>query len=124
MGKLTAARGRLGATPHRLSEASGPGPIRPGAAPWKAWYKTARWQALRRLVIARDGATCRRCQRVCFGRYPDDSSPVVDHIRPHRGDAALFWDEANLQLLCKSPCHDQAKQAEEQATRHHVGVWD
>ncbi len=31
---------------------------------------------------------------------------VVDHIVPHRGDRALFWDENNWQALCKS-CHDR-----------------
>jgi 5-methylcytosine-specific restriction protein A len=34
---------------------------------------------------------------------------VVDHIRPHMGDPALFWDEGNWQALCDytSPfnCH-------------------
>ncbi|WP_338021838.1 AAA family ATPase [Aquabacter cavernae] len=37
---------------------------------------------------------------------------VVDHIAPHRGDQALFWDKGNWQPLCK-PCHDRAKQGEE-----------
>jgi 5-methylcytosine-specific restriction protein A len=36
---------------------------------------------------------------------------VVDHVVPHRGDPALFWDERNWQSLCK-PCHD-AKTARE-----------
>lgn len=31
---------------------------------------------------------------------------VVDHIKPHRGDQKLFWDEKNWQALCK-PCHDK-----------------
>lgn len=31
---------------------------------------------------------------------------VVDHIRDHKGDPALFWDESNWQALCK-PCHDR-----------------
>jgi len=31
---------------------------------------------------------------------------VVDHIRPHRGDAALFWDPSNWQPLCKEH-HDR-----------------
>ena len=31
---------------------------------------------------------------------------VVDHIIPHRGDDALFWDESNWQPLCKR-CHDK-----------------
>ncbi len=30
---------------------------------------------------------------------------VVDHIKPHRGDQELFWDEYNWQPLCKK-CHD------------------
>lgn len=38
----------------------------------------------------------------------DVLATVVDHIKPHRGDMALFWDEANWQGLCK-PCHDGAK---------------
>lgn len=37
---------------------------------------------------------------------------VADHIRPHKGDMALFLDRANLQSLCK-PCHDSHKQAQE-----------
>ena len=31
---------------------------------------------------------------------------VVDHIVPHRGDHALFWDKQNWQPLCKD-CHDR-----------------
>ena len=31
---------------------------------------------------------------------------VVDHVRPHRGDAALFWDRSNWQALSKR-CHDR-----------------
>ena len=34
---------------------------------------------------------------------------VVDHITPHKGDQALFWDVDNWQPLCK-PCHDRWKQ--------------
>ena len=33
---------------------------------------------------------------------------VVDHIRPHKGDEALFWNPANWQSLCAS-CHETAK---------------
>lgn len=34
-----------------------------------------------------------------------EPATVVDHIKPHRGDKALFWDRDNWQSLCK-PCHD------------------
>jgi 5-methylcytosine-specific restriction protein A len=39
------------------------------------------------------------------------AATVVDHVVPHRGDAALFWDEVNWAALCKR-CHD-AKTARE-----------
>lgn len=31
---------------------------------------------------------------------------VVDHIVPHRGDRALFWDRKNWQPLCET-CHNR-----------------
>ena len=40
----------------------------------------------------------------CFDEGKATPAYAVDHIRPHRGDAALFWDRANLQSLCRS-CH-------------------
>lgn len=90
------------------------------AAPWKAWYKTARWRALRLKVFLRD---LYACQRPGCGRIESDTSKLVcDHITPHRGSERLFWDEANLQTLCKA-CHDTVKQAEEQASLHTRGVW-
>ncbi len=30
---------------------------------------------------------------------------VVDHIKPHEGNPEMFWEEDNVQSLCK-PCHD------------------
>ena len=35
---------------------------------------------------------------------------VVDHVKPHRGDPHLFWDEKNWQPLCKL-CHDATKKS-------------
>jgi 5-methylcytosine-specific restriction protein A len=85
---------------------------------WRRWYQTARWKALRLAVFLRDLYQCRRC-----GQLEGDTALLVcDHIIPHRGDERLFWDEANLQTLCK-PCHDRDKQREEQATLHQRGVW-
>jgi 5-methylcytosine-specific restriction protein A len=86
--------------------------------PWKAWYKIARWRQLRLSIFKRDLYTCRKCPRI----EGDTSLLVCDHVKPHRGDARLFWDETNLQTLCK-PCHDRLKQAEEQASLHQRGVW-
>lgn len=99
---------------------------------YRAWYKTARWQALRWSVLVRDHVTCQLCGQthetltaLCRdmaglglmdavkGKAPGF---VADHRRPHRGDAGLFWDETNLQCLCKA-CHDSAKQRQEVASR-------
>ena len=79
---------------------------------YRGWYKTARWQRLRMSVLERDEFTC---QWPGCGRLELVTSRLVaDHKVPHRGDEALFWDEANLQCLCK-PCHDRLKQREERA---------
>lgn len=43
-------------------------------------------------------------REVMNGRYV--RATVVDHIKPHRGDQRLFWDEDNWQALCKE-CHDR-----------------
>lgn len=84
------------------------------AQPWRKWYHTARWKALRWSVLLRDGFTCQRCGDLV--RDGDTSKLVADHREPHRGDEALFWDENNLQTLC-SPCHSGAKQREENRAR-------
>lgn len=82
------------------------------ANPLRKLYGTARWQRLRFSVLARDLFTC----RICGVLKSDTSLLVADHIRPHRGDVDLFWDESNLQCLCKT-CHDTVKQREEAAAR-------
>lgn len=85
---------------------------RDASQPWRQWYKTADWQRLRWSILERDLFTCRMCWRI----EAKTSLLVADHIRPHRGDAALFWSPANLQCLCKA-CHDKTKQSQERAGR-------
>lgn len=71
---------------------------------WRAWYKTARWQKLRWMVLVQAAFTCAKCAAVSEG-----AGLVADHVMPHRGNAALFWNRDNLQCLCKH-CHDSIKQ--------------
>lgn len=87
---------------------------RDAAQPWRRWYKTARWQRVRLGVIRRDKYTCQQTGALCIGKHPAPNSPVVDHIVPHRGDEALFWDESNLQTVSKE-FHDREKQRIERA---------
>ena len=51
---------------------------------------------------------CVRC--MAEGKYM--RATVVDHIKSHRGDPTLFWDEGNWQSLCKK-CHDRKTMMED-----------
>lgn len=42
------------------------------------------------------------------------AATVVDHIIPHRGSKALFFDSTNLQSLCEH-CHNSIKQQQEKS---------
>lgn len=80
--------------------------------PWRKWYNTTRWKALRIQTFIKDHFTC----RICSVLEGNTSKLICDHIEPHKGDERLFWDEENLQTLCK-PCHDRVKQKEERRFR-------
>lgn len=78
------------------------------------WYNSRRWRKLREEIWARDAYTCQKTGVLCIGKYPAANSPVADHIIPHRGDEAMFWDKSNLQTVSKA-YHDSQKQREEKA---------
>lgn len=80
---------------------------RDATQPWRAWYKTARWQRLRMSILVRDAYTC----QMCGSTWTDTSFLVCDHVEPHRGDEDKFW-AGPFQTLCKA-CHDKDKQREE-----------
>ena len=126
MARLRTPTARLGFAADRKAftpdRAKRPAPVQPGA-PWKAWYKTARWRALRHQVLVRDAYTCQRTGLLLGGKHPAPDSPVVNHKRPHRGDERLFWDPNNLETVSKA-VHDSEIQREEQASLHRRGVWD
>lgn len=56
----------------------------------------AKWRRARAGYLA-NHPICARC---------GDIATVVDHITPHKGNMALFWNTGNWQPLCK-PCHDR-----------------
>jgi 5-methylcytosine-specific restriction endonuclease McrA len=66
---------------------------------WAALYDRA-WKAARAIFL-RANPLC-----VCCMQEQKRATPAteVDHIIPHRGDRALFWDRVNWQALCKT-CH-------------------
>jgi 5-methylcytosine-specific restriction endonuclease McrA len=62
-------------------------------------YSTARWQRLRKAVLARYGYVCQiqgpRCRGV---------ANTVHHILPSSQYPELFWNPENLEAAC-SPCN-------------------
>ena len=112
MARLKQLAPRMGSLAARGSRPGRKVELRDRVSAWRAWYHTTRWRKLRWSVLADAGFRCKRCGFVsCDGTGSD---LVADHVTPHRGDAALFWDRDNLQPLC-IPCHSGDKQREERA---------
>jgi len=78
---------------------------------WQHLYKQRRWYSLRRAQLNGE-PFCRFCTQIGI----TTEATVVDHVKPHKGDTDLFFDQANLQSLCKT-CHDKHKKRQE-----HTGV--
>ena len=110
MGKLRALAPRLKIleprSANRSLEAMTPDQKRDAEQPWRRWYKTSRWQKLRIEVLERDMFTCQ--MEGCGQFVADTSQLVADHKKQHHGSYDLFWDDRNLQTLCKT-CHDSIK---------------
>lgn len=70
-----------------------PGTSHRPQAYWSAWYRSARWRALRREVIGAQGGCCAVCGCTTLLE--------VHHRVPHRGDEELFYNRDNLMVLCK-----------------------
>jgi 5-methylcytosine-specific restriction protein A len=73
-------------------------------------YALPAWKRLRRQWLEAH-PLCSDCAGVGLVEAATD----VDHITPHRGDRALFFDRNNLQSLCHS-CHSRKTAREVLAT--------
>lgn len=65
------------------------------------------WRKARKRYLKRNPLCVR-----CLKQNKTVKAEVVDHIKPHRGDPVLFWDESNWQALCKR-CHDRKTMTED-----------
>jgi len=72
-------------------------------------YQTKRWKSERK-VFLQEHPFCAICKKYGYLK----AATVVDHIKPHKGDEVLFWDQSNWQACCKS-CHDSTKQIKERS---------
>ncbi len=77
--------------------------------PWRRWYGTAIWRAIREAQLAAE-PLCRMCAEA--GKLTP--ATVCDHVEPHRGDWHRFV-HGPFQSLCDS-CHNKHKQRIEAAT--------
>ena len=84
--------------------------IRRGTARERGY--TWEWEQAR-LAHLEASPLCVHCERE--GRLIP--ATVVDHVIPHRGDKALFWDRDNWQSLC-APCHSRKTWGEEGRFRY------
>jgi 5-methylcytosine-specific restriction enzyme A len=64
----------------------------------RSLYHTAAWLKLRALQLEN--------YSLCSVPGCGQPATVVDHVTPHRGSNALFFDQANLRSMCKR-CHDR-----------------
>ena len=76
-------------------------------------FQTARWQATRERILLRDRYTCQQCRCGLTGGRTHPRAAVVHHLKPHHGEAELFWcADDDLESVCKRD-HDNALQREE-----------
>lgn len=73
----------------------------PHASAARALYADPRWRRAAASFLKRH-PVCADC--ASLGRI--EPATDVDHIEPHKGDRALFWDRSNWQALCHS-CHSR-----------------
>jgi len=74
--------------------------------PFRHLYGTNRWRKASASFLAAN-PLCRHC----LEQGVTTPATVTDHIEPHGGDEAAFWDVSNWQGLCAS--HHSVKTARE-----------
>lgn len=86
-----------------------------GRESWHYLYNRKAWKELRLDHLAKE-PLCVFCQR----EEKLTPATVVDHITPHKGNLDLFFDDNNLQSLCKLH-HDSSKQKAEIRKINQIG---
>lgn len=102
MAKLQMLKPRLATSTPKLQPTTSWG----GAKSSSALYGV-RWRKLRASFLLRN-PLCVHCRDA--GKITPANE--VDHIIPHRGDMEKFYDQSNLQGLCK-PCHSRKTATED-----------
>ena len=78
--------------------------------PYRAWYNTSRWRAIRDVQLASQ-PLCERCK----ARGVVTPATVCHHLIQHKGDPVLFWS-GPFGSSCDD-CHDTDEQRIERGGR-------
>jgi len=102
-----ARRARLKAPPSLVTPAQGGAGLLPPPARGRSWHWLYdwRWTKASKAFIARN-PYCIGCRAA--GRT--ELTALTDHVVPHKGDRALFWNAEGWQPSCRWH-HDVVKQA-------------
>jgi 5-methylcytosine-specific restriction protein A len=84
----------------------------------KAWAKASKAFRVRYPRCGMRPNGVRPVMSHCFDIGQHTPAALVDHVVPHGGDKALFWDEANWQSMCV-PCHLWKTAAEKRRREAH-----
>jgi 5-methylcytosine-specific restriction endonuclease McrA len=79
-------------------------------------YKTARWQRLRKAVLAHYGYVCQIQGPRCTGY-----ATTVHHLVPSSQAPHLFWEASNLVASCKPCNYGDGSRIAAQNTRATIG---
>ena len=93
------------------AKAAAPDP--PRESPSRRGYGRA-WQRARQRYLGRHPLCVE-----CHAHGQAEAATTVDHLVPHKGDKALFWDKGNWQALCTS-CHSRKTAREDGGFGHDV----
>ena len=77
------------------------------AKAWRHLYRTRAWKALRANQL-----NLKPLCEWCANQNRIVPATICDHVIPHKGDEARFYDADNLASLCK-PHHDSAAQVKD-----------
>ncbi len=75
----------------------------------KRLYDSVQWRRARRIFLSDpEHCLCVHCLSIGI----ETPATIIDHIKPHKGNIDLFWDEDNWQGLCAN-CHSGWKRRAE-----------
>lgn len=81
--------------------------------PWRKWYFTPQWFAVRGEALIRDLYQCQKCMRIVTGKEAQGDHKIpVSTARSLEEAERLFFDVDNVETKCVA-CHSRKTAAED-----------